>query len=171
MVLSQELQTARIELKISRVRSNRINRLSQSVLPTWKYASSVGIYTLEVSSLIAGPTVPVALTCEHNNDQSTHNPCESPGMPCESFRIGINLKFVVLQCTNCKFRTTRSRSMNCSSLVKIQLLLIKPTLFSIEKWIINVVFSAEYYSSTWRDLQAKIPAIDTVFIEIQIWQS
>ena len=28
----------------------------------------------------------MALTCEHNND---HNPCESPGMPCEPFRIGI----------------------------------------------------------------------------------
>ena len=83
------------------------------------------------------PDSSVAMTCEHKNHQSTHNPCESPGMPCESFRIGINLKFVKLQCTicstTCKCRTTRSQSMNCSSLVQIQLLLIKPILFSMEK--------------------------------------
>ena len=79
--------------------------------------------------------------------------------------------FVVLQCTNCKFRTTRSWSMNCSSLVKIQLLPIKSILFSIEKWIINVEFLADNYSSTWKYLRTKIPPMDSVFTEIQIWQS
>ena len=42
---------SRIELEISRIRFNRTTQLSQSVLPTWKYALWVGIYTLEVSSL------------------------------------------------------------------------------------------------------------------------
>ena len=170
--------TARIELKISRFRFSRTTQLHQSTLPTWKYVLWVGIYSLEVSSLskmYCRPDSSVAMTCEHNNHQSTHNPCESPGMPCESFRIGINLKFVKLQCTicctTCKCRTTRSRSMNCSSLVQIQLLPIKPILFSMEKWIINVEFSAEHYSSACKDLRTKIPPMESVFTEIQIWQS
>jgi len=73
--------------------------------------------------------------------------------------------------TNCKFRTTRLSSINFSSLVQIQLLLIKSSLLSIEKWFINVVFSTGNNSPTSKNLRSKISPTDSVLIEIQIWQS
>ena len=47
---------------------------------------------------------------------------------------------------------------------------IKPTLFIIEKWIIKVELSTEFFSSTSRNLRMKIPLTDPVLIRIQIWQ-
>jgi hypothetical protein len=130
---------------------------------------------------MAGPTILAAMTCEHNNHQFTINPCTPYGMPCKPLRIGIFVFVAKLccLCTRCKFRTTRSISIHLSSLVKIQLLRIKPTFFIIEKWIINVEFAKENNSSTWRnlrmkippiDLRMKIPPIDSDFIQIQIFQ-
>jgi hypothetical protein len=78
---------------------------------------------------------------------------------------------VMLSSTNCKFRMTRSISIKFSSLVKIQLLPIKQTLFSIEKKLINVEFSTEMNSPISKNLQTKVPPMDSLFIEIQIWQS
>jgi hypothetical protein len=119
---------------------------------------------------IAGPTVPVAMICESNHHQFTHNPCAPDGMPCEPLRIDIIVLFVAKSCTRCKSRTTRvsrSISIHFSLLVRIQLLVYK---LSSKKWIINLEFATENNSSTWRKLWMKIPPMDSDFIQIQIWQ-